>query len=82
MVSVGDGLARVYELNEIQTGEMVEFVSSFKGLENENVVFDFFIYFKKTFKFQISQIKKTLRLVQQKQHNLLHIVRGWGSGVV
>ncbi|XP_022862591.1 uncharacterized protein LOC111382786 [Olea europaea var. sylvestris] len=41
VVSVGDGLARVYGLNEIQVGEMVEFASGVKGislnLENENV---------------------------------------------
>ncbi|KAH0781524.1 hypothetical protein KY290_001122 [Solanum tuberosum] len=37
----GDGIARVYGLNEIQDGEMVEFASGVKGitlnLENENV---------------------------------------------
>nr|ULQ69295.1 ATPase subunit 1 [Eriocaulon brownianum]ULQ69325.1 ATP synthase subunit 1 [Eriocaulon henryanum]ULQ69340.1 ATP synthase subunit 1 [Eriocaulon schochianum] len=41
VVSVGDGIARVYGLNEIQAGEMVEFTSGVKGiafnLENENV---------------------------------------------
>ncbi|KAI5388322.1 hypothetical protein KIW84_074130 [Lathyrus oleraceus] len=41
MVSVGDGIARVYGLNEIQAGELVEFASGVKGimlnLENENV---------------------------------------------
>nr|XP_043612524.1 uncharacterized protein LOC122584411 [Erigeron canadensis] len=41
VVSVGDGIARVYGLNEIQVGEMVEFASGVKGialnLENENV---------------------------------------------
>ncbi|KAI4972751.1 hypothetical protein ZWY2020_003676 [Hordeum vulgare] len=41
VVSVGDGIARVYELHEIQAGEMVEFAISEKGitvnLENENV---------------------------------------------
>ncbi|VAI85175.1 hypothetical protein VPH35_128482 [Triticum aestivum] len=41
VVSVGDGIGRVYGLNEIQAGEMVEFVSGVKGialnLENENV---------------------------------------------
>ncbi|KAI5668364.1 hypothetical protein M9H77_18217 [Catharanthus roseus] len=41
VVSVGDGIARVYGLNEIQAGKMVEFSSSVKGialnLENENV---------------------------------------------
>ncbi|OIW01681.1 hypothetical protein TanjilG_19789 [Lupinus angustifolius] len=41
VVSVGDGIARVYGLNEIQSEEMVEFASSVKGitlnLENENV---------------------------------------------
>jgi F-type H+-transporting ATPase subunit alpha len=40
VVSVGDGIARVYGLNEIQAGEMVEFASGVKGialnLENEN----------------------------------------------
>ncbi|KAK2369297.1 ATP synthase alpha chain mitochondrial precursor [Trifolium repens] len=39
--SVGDGIARVYGLNEIQAGELVEFASGVKGitlnLENENV---------------------------------------------
>ncbi|KAH0745713.1 hypothetical protein KY285_007370 [Solanum tuberosum] len=38
---VGDGIARVYGLNEIQAGEMVEFASGVKrialNLENENV---------------------------------------------
>jgi F-type H+-transporting ATPase subunit alpha len=41
MVSVGDGIARVYGLNKIQAREMVEFASGVKGmalnLENENV---------------------------------------------
>jgi F-type H+-transporting ATPase subunit alpha len=41
VVSVGDGIARVYGLNQIQAGEMVEFANSVKGmalnLENENV---------------------------------------------
>jgi hypothetical protein len=41
VVSVGDGIARVYGLNEIQAGEMVEFASGVKGIalnpENENV---------------------------------------------
>jgi hypothetical protein len=41
VVSVGDGIARVYGLNEIRAGEMVEFASGVKGialnLENENV---------------------------------------------
>ncbi|KAL8200370.1 hypothetical protein R6Q57_011709 [Mikania cordata] len=41
VVSVGDGIARVYGLNEIQAGEIVEFASGVKGialnLENENV---------------------------------------------
>ncbi|QHO53503.1 ATP synthase subunit alpha, mitochondrial [Arachis stenosperma] len=41
VVSVGDGIARVYGLKEIQAGEMVEFASGVKGialnLENENV---------------------------------------------
>ncbi|XBH64054.1 hypothetical protein VPH35_117906 [Triticum aestivum] len=41
VVSVGDGIARVYGLNEIQEGEMVEFASGVKeialNLENENV---------------------------------------------
>ncbi|KAF1001711.1 hypothetical protein AG4045_009863 [Apium graveolens] len=41
VVSVGDGIARVYGLNEIQAGEMVEFASGVKGialnLQNENV---------------------------------------------
>lgn len=41
VVSVGDGIARVYGLNKIQAGEMVEFANGVKGmalnLENENV---------------------------------------------
>ncbi|GJR87940.1 ATP synthase subunit alpha, mitochondrial [Tanacetum coccineum] len=41
VVLVGDGIARVYGLNEIQAGEMVEFASGVKGialnLKNENV---------------------------------------------
>lgn len=41
VVSVGDGIARVYGLNKIEAGEMVEFASGVKGmalnLENENV---------------------------------------------
>ncbi|KAI5420315.1 hypothetical protein KIW84_044194 [Lathyrus oleraceus] len=41
VVSVGDGIARVYGLNEIHAGELVEFSSGMKGttlnLENENV---------------------------------------------
>jgi F-type H+-transporting ATPase subunit alpha len=41
VVSVGDGIARVYGLNKIQAGEMVEFSNGVKGmalnLEKENV---------------------------------------------
>jgi proton translocating ATP synthase F1 alpha subunit len=41
VLSVGDGIARVYGLNKIQAGEMVEFSSGVKGmalnLENDNV---------------------------------------------
>nr|YP_001315101.1 ATP synthase F1 subunit alpha [Chlorokybus atmophyticus]ABO15090.1 ATP synthase F1 subunit alpha [Chlorokybus atmophyticus] len=41
VISVGDGIARVYGLNKIQAGEMVEFSSGVKGmalnLENDNV---------------------------------------------
>nr|YP_009710053.1 ATP synthase F1 subunit alpha [Coleochaete scutata]QFU80158.1 ATP synthase F1 subunit alpha [Coleochaete scutata] len=41
VISVGDGIARVFGLNKIQAGEMVEFASGVKGmalnLENENV---------------------------------------------
>lgn len=39
VLSIGDGIARVYGLNNIQAGEMVEFASGVKGmalnLENE-----------------------------------------------
>jgi len=41
VVLVGDGIARVYGLNKIQAGEMVEFANGVKrmalNLENENV---------------------------------------------
>ncbi|KAE8769541.1 ATP synthase subunit alpha, mitochondrial [Hordeum vulgare] len=41
MVSIGDGIACVYGLNEIQVGDMMEFANGAKGitlnLENENV---------------------------------------------
>jgi F-type H+-transporting ATPase subunit alpha len=41
VVSVGDGIARVYGLNQIQAGEMVEFANGVKGmalnLESDNV---------------------------------------------
>ncbi|KAF3568337.1 hypothetical protein DY000_02012371 [Brassica cretica] len=41
VVSVGDGIAQVYGMNEIQAGEMVLFANGVKGmalnLENENV---------------------------------------------
>ena len=41
VVSVGDGIARVYGLNQIQAGEMVEFANGVQGmalnLENETV---------------------------------------------
>jgi len=41
VISVGDGIARVYGLHKIQAGEMVEFSSGVKGmalnLENDNV---------------------------------------------
>ena len=41
VLSIGDGIARVYGLNKIQSGEMVEFASGVKGmalnLENDNV---------------------------------------------
>ena len=39
--SVGDGIARVYGLDKVQAGEMVEFSNGMKGmalnLENDNV---------------------------------------------
>ena len=42
VLSIGGGIARVYGLNEIRTGEMVEFVSGVKGmalnLKGDNVV--------------------------------------------
>ncbi len=34
VVSIGDGIARVYGLNKIQAGEMVEFASDVKGMAN------------------------------------------------
>ena len=41
VLSVGDGIARVYGLNKVQAGEMVEFSSGVRGmalnLENDNV---------------------------------------------
>jgi F-type H+-transporting ATPase subunit alpha len=41
VLSVGDGIARIYGLNKIQAGELVEFSSGIKGmalnLENDNV---------------------------------------------
>jgi F-type H+-transporting ATPase subunit alpha len=41
VLSVGDGIARVYGLDQVQAGEMVEFESGIKGmvlnLENDNV---------------------------------------------
>ena len=41
VLSVGDGIARIYGLNKIQAGEMVEFGSGVRGmalnLENDNV---------------------------------------------
>ncbi|CAL5203071.1 unnamed protein product [Lathyrus oleraceus] len=40
VVSVGDGIAHIYGLNEIQARELIEFASGLKGimlnLENEN----------------------------------------------
>ena len=41
VLSVGDGIARVYGLDKVQAGEMVEFDSGLRGmalnLENDNV---------------------------------------------
>ena len=41
VLSVGDGVARVYGLDEVQAGELVEFSSGIKGmalnLEEDNV---------------------------------------------
>lgn len=41
VLQVGDGIARIYGLNKVQAGEMVEFDSGLKGLalnlENDNV---------------------------------------------
>ena len=41
VLSVGDGIARIYGLDNVQAGEMVEFSDSSKGmalnLENDNV---------------------------------------------
>jgi hypothetical protein len=46
VVSVGDGIARVYGLNKIQAGEMVEFASGVKGIALNFVGGAFFIYFQ------------------------------------
>ena len=41
MISIGDGIARVFGLTKVQAGEMVEFASGVKGmalnLETDNV---------------------------------------------
>ena len=41
MLSVGDGIARIYGLDNVQAGEMVEFSDGLKGmalnLESDNV---------------------------------------------
>ena len=41
VLSVGDGIARVYGLDQVQAGEMVEFPNGIRGmalnLENDNV---------------------------------------------
>ena len=41
VISIGDGIARVFGLNAVQAGEMVEFSSGVKGmalnLETDNV---------------------------------------------
>ena len=41
VLTIGDGIARVYGLNQVQAGEMVEFSSGVKGmalnLETDNV---------------------------------------------
>ena len=41
VISIGDGIARVFGLNKVQAGEMVEFKSGVKGmalnLETDNV---------------------------------------------
>ena len=44
VVSVGDGIARVYGLNKIQAGEMVEFASGVKGIALNVFGGDSFIY--------------------------------------
>jgi F-type H+-transporting ATPase subunit alpha len=44
VVSVGDGIARVYELNKIQVGKMVEFANSVKRMAlNTNIKHDHII---------------------------------------
>ena len=41
MISIGDGIARVFGLNKVQSGEMVKFSSGIRGislnLESDNV---------------------------------------------
>lgn len=41
MISIGDGIARVFGLQKVQAGEMVEFASGVRGmslnLETDNV---------------------------------------------
>lgn len=63
VVSVGDGIARVYGLNEIQAGEMVEFASGVKGitlnLENENCRFIIQIICNHKKRYNTSIIKTT-----------------------
>ena len=49
VLSVGDGIARIYGLDNVQAGEMVEFSDGSKGmalnLESENVGVVIFLFF-------------------------------------
>ena len=63
VLSVGDGIARVYGLDNVQAGEMVEFEDGSKGmalnLENDNVGVVILV--------TIEALKKEIQLKEQMQ---------------
>ena len=73
MVSVGDGIARVYGSNKVQAGEMVEFASGVKGMalnfENENVgivIFSRLCVKRENLSGEPSQVRATTGPLQEK----------------
>lgn len=76
VVSVGDGIAHVYGLSEIQAGEMAEFTSSVKGIEkgiNRHSLFFFSFVFTTAAKLKQANYAKQARIKLHPVSNKTHL---------